>query len=193
MNTRLFVVVGGLLLCLGSYFFAASVAKTLADSPLEQEQWAFTLGLSFILTIAAATGALVVYMRIRERAGETATQGTSSPLIKIPKATLALLGIAGTIAFVVFLTNLIPESGPSKEKAELAARQFVRANLKDPSSAGFGWDTPTIRENDDGSYTIIGKVTSKNSFNANVTNIYTCQVYFSQGEWKLEDIAFLER
>ena len=81
---------------------------------------------------------------------------------------------------------------PTKKEAEIAARKFVREKLKDPNSADFGWDSPSVVEYGN-SFTVTGKVRSKNSFNASIENYYTCKLRYEAKNWWMDEIEFQER
>jgi hypothetical protein len=72
------------------------------------------------------------------------------------------------------------------------ARYAVTQQLKDPSSASFGHCDDFFTDADKTHGVAVGRITSKNSFNANVTNSYSAEMVRTKGknDWHVISVEF---
>lgn len=78
----------------------------------------------------------------------------------------------------------------SERAALAAAQQAVIEQLKDPSSAEFSPTTETTITADGDTWTVVGWVEAKNSFNATIRNEYTVVVtFFDKGQYTINSVV----
>ena len=113
------------------------------------------------------------------------------------KSNKKLYIICGVIAIIIALAYSGNQSGnggaspPDEMTAYFASQDFVKKNLKAPSTAKFPWFREvSVRDLGEGRYSISAYVDAQNSFGAQIRTNYTCVV---KGEdsllWILEDIS----
>lgn len=84
------------------------------------------------------------------------------------------------------------DDGEEKAAAELAAERFVKGKLSHPSTAKFPFFGQAAKRNGDGSWTVVGKVSARNSFNLEATFDYACQMTREKDGWRLVDCLLTE-
>jgi len=75
------------------------------------------------------------------------------------------------------LTNSIKKTYSNIE-AYSASQQFVKEQLKAPSTAKFTYDPSTITKINDSTFYVIAIVDAENSFGAKIRNRYSCKIIF---------------
>ena len=91
-------------------------------------------------------------------------------------------------------------SAPDKISAWVMAQQFVKDNLKSPSSADFGsvfgdYQKPdnVVTDLGGGKFQVNAWVDAQNSFGAKIRTRFVCELqYVGNDRWKLTSFAFLE-
>lgn len=90
----------------------------------------------------------------------------------------------------------IIESQRIKEAAFFTAQDFVRANLKAPSTADFpsSWSNSAPRDLGDGLWYVHSYVDSENAMGAKLRTFYICELRTNDSgkNWKLEKLVFDE-
>jgi hypothetical protein len=65
----------------------------------------------------------------------------------------------------------------------IISEDFIKQDLRYPESADFSAFDCSTEKNDDGSYTILRKVSAKNAFGVESSFVYKVQLIFKGGEW----------
>jgi len=125
---------------------------------------------------------------------QTAYVEPQKPLYVKKKSNKKLYIICGVIAIIIALTYSGNQSGsippPDKMTAYFASNDFVKSNLKAPSTAKFPWFREVFVDDlGGGRYRVTAYVDAQNTFGAQIRTNYTCVV---KGEdsihWTLESI-----
>jgi len=86
-----------------------------------------------------------------------------------------------------------PGSLADESAAKVASETFVKRQLSHPSTASFPWFGKTAKYNGDGSWTIIGTVNAKNSFNLEATMKYVCRLKrLDEDRWEMVNCNLVE-
>lgn len=78
--------------------------------------------------------------------------------------------------------------------ASIQCKNFVKDNIKSPSTAKF--TSPMTTELGNDSFEVVAYVDAENSFGANVRNLFVCKIRYVGGDdaiqsnWKLLDLTF---
>jgi hypothetical protein len=82
----------------------------------------------------------------------------------------------------------------SRPEAITFCEYFVKAKLRNPSTADFPWLDVEVERQADGTYVVSSYVDAKNDFGATIRNNYVCEIRFAGGDdtdpsnWKLVDL-----
>lgn len=120
---------------------------------------------------------------------------------KVP-ATAAVLFLIATFIFAFFImigtfgsqASKRPKSQEDIESdAIYMSRQFVKKQLKSPSSAEFSpkYETNVIDLGEDNKYRVVGWVDAKNSFGVMIRNRYGCTLQLKGDTWHGSDVDIL--
>jgi hypothetical protein len=87
-----------------------------------------------------------------------------------------------------------PMRADSRPEAITFCEYFVKAKLRNPSTADFPWLDVEVERQADGTYVVSSYVDAKNDFGATIRNNYVCEIRFAGGDdtdpsnWKLVDL-----
>ena len=89
---------------------------------------------------------------------------------------------------------------PDKIEAWVMTQQFVKDNLKSPSSADFGgvfgdYQDPyqIVTDLGEGKFRVQAWVDAQNSFGAKIRNRFVCELeYVGNNRWRMTNLAFLD-
>jgi hypothetical protein len=118
------------------------------------------------------------------------------------EAKVATFSIIGVLAIVLIAIIFSAFSGPTKEqlsdKAYFFAKEFVKENLKSPSSANFPLESAGTWSTADSVFILKSYVDSQNEFGATVRSNYYAKLQYKGGDytdgknWKLIEFHFTE-
>jgi hypothetical protein len=86
------------------------------------------------------------------------------------------------IPFVFLVACSLNDAGADENKAFIMAKDFVKAELKAPSTADFESDYKYKKENDS-TYSVILEVDSENSFGAKLRSKWLVTLSYRGGDW----------
>lgn len=98
------------------------------------------------------------------------------------------------IAIIAVWAFSSSDKEPSKLDAYVISQQFVRQQLKAPSSAQFPvYNKDMVITNDNKRFKVKSHVEAKNSFGATVRNKYVCIVtHIEKDQWELNNLQLLD-
>ena len=139
--------------------------------------------------------------QLREEEVQTVKNQVKKPKKKSNGCLIWLIIIAAAIAFFYIIgsndDSSSSSSSPSTNKflAYNYAKDFVKENLKSPSTAEF----PGVSEKDrhttslgGGKYKIVSWVDSQNSFGATIRTNFSCIIVFEGNNVRCEDLKFIK-
>lgn len=100
---------------------------------------------------------------------------------------------AGVIVLFAFTPKCEQERfKPDRLTALIISREFIKKQLKAPSSAKFNSDIESVKQVDESTFIINGWVDSQNSFGAMLRNTYHCKLKYKGDMATCEEIKIGE-
>lgn len=107
---------------------------------------------------------------------------------------LALVGLLAVLWVIGSLVDSKPTPGSDKLGAFLASQDFVKRELRAPSTAKFSdFDEARVSSTGGDSYTVAGWVDAQNGFGAMIRNDFVCKLHKVGDTWYRDDVSLLSR
>jgi len=138
-------------------------------------------------------------------ASEGASQPAATPAPTVSKSVTRrqiIFAVLGIFVGIYAISSLLGLGGPSNDvaagrerRAETAytmSKDYVRAQLKAPSTAKFPWYDPSfVHQAGPGQFEVRAYVDAQNAFGAAIRSHYYCELHSTDGErWILKNIVF---
>jgi hypothetical protein len=87
------------------------------------------------------------------------------------------------IALLIFSCFLLLNCGDDKPNACIISEDFIKSDLTNPATAEFSNYDCSTENNPDGTYTVLRKISAKNSLGVEKEYIYKVKLGFKGGNW----------